>query len=273
MSVAAPDLEYLASALGSLLEQNYVNFEIILLEDPSPRSAESLVRQLADPRIIYRRNERAMSLAESRNRCIELARAELLAIMDADDICHPRRLEKQLEFMQANESVSVLGTQIAIIDADGQTKGFRRYPLEHAAILQAMRRFNPLAHPSIMMRKSAVLAAGGYRYEGDNICDDYDLWSRMAGTPSRFANCPEPLLQYRIHEGSTKSRKLHQTLRDSIRIKQKYFGQVMSPRERLRILGERALLCMPARLVSQLFALTNIRRRLPSGPGAERSLA
>ncbi len=261
MSILEPDLGYLRGAIESLLQQSYRTFEVIVLEDPSPTSAESLVAEFDDPRIIYRRNPENVSLAESRNRCIELARGQLLAVMDADDICHPERLAKQYAFMQAEGDVAVLGSQISLIDAAGESRGFRKYPLQDQAIRQAMRRFNPLAHPSIMMRKSAILAAGGYDPASGGVCDDYDLWSRLASSSARFANLSEVLLQYRLHGGSTKSRKLRQTLADSIRIKKKYFGPRFTARERLRILGEQALLRMPAPMVLRLFRMTNLSSR------------
>jgi len=273
MSVLAPDLEYLRAALQSLARQSMADFELIILEDPSASSAEELVAEFEDPRLIYKRNTKVVSLAESRNRCIQMANADLLAIMDADDICHPERLQKQSDFLSRNETVDVLGSQIAIIDSQARGKGYRSYPTEHAALIRAMRRFNPLAHPSIMMRKSAVLAVGGYHEEAAGACDDYDLWSRMAEQGMRFANHPEALLEYRLHPGSMKSRLLHQTLRDSIRIKRKYFGSRLGQRERMRILGEQALLCMPAGMVSRLFATLTIRRSLPQQPNAKRSRA
>ena len=92
---------------------------------------------------------------------------------------------------------AVLGSQLTIIDHASQVIGWRSYPTAHAAIVESMRRFNPLAHPSVIFRKNFVRNAGGYLpYPGN---EDYELWSRLAGQGAGFGNHPEALLRYRIH--------------------------------------------------------------------------
>lgn len=131
------------------------------MEDPSKRSAAEILREFNDPRIRHLRNPKRTSFSEQLNRGLAETRADLIARADGDDICEPDRLEKQVAFMQAHPEVTVLGTQLAIINGDGKLLGYRRYPCDHDSIVAALRLFNPIAHPSVMFRRKAALKAGG----------------------------------------------------------------------------------------------------------------
>jgi GT2 family glycosyltransferase len=191
------------------------------------------------------------------------ARAPLVAWLDADDVALPGRLAKQAAFLDAHPDVAVAGSWLELIDEKGRTLGYRCYPTNDAAIRAALPRFNPIPQPGVMARREALLAAGGYVERPDGVCEDYDLWCRLARTGARFANLPEPLTRYRIHLGAMKARKLRGTLRDSIRIKRRYYGGALGARGRLRLFGERALCLLPPRLVLRLFLALEARRRLP----------
>ena len=173
----APEPGYLRSTIDSVLCQTLEDFELLIVEDPSSRTAEDVIGQYTDPRIRYLLNPQRGSLVESLNHGLEMARADLVARLDGDDVCVPTRLQRQLEYLQQNAEVSVLGSQITIIDQNGRTRGRRQYPLTHEAILHTLPRFNPLAHPSVMYRRAPILDAGGYTYP---VNEDYELWSRLA---------------------------------------------------------------------------------------------
>ncbi len=267
MSVLDPDHTYLREALRSVLDQSLQELEIVLLEDPSRTSAAALVAELGDPRLRYVLNDERVPLAISRRQTLDLARADVVAIMDCDDICEPTRLERQCAFLDEHEDVDVVGTQIAVIKSDGTPRGYRSYPLDHDAIVAAMRRFNPLAHPTVVMRKVAVEEAGGYRSCAGGTVDDYELWSRMATSGRRFANLPDALLRYRLHDASMKSRLVRQTLADTIWVKRQYWRNDLGLRGHLRIAGEAILSQLPPRVVSALFRQLTIRPRLRAAQG------
>ena len=187
------------------------------------------------------------------------ARAELVAILHADDISEPERLEKQVKFMESHPEVAVLGTWLRVIDEDGRTLGFRRYPCDHDDIVRAMPVYNPIGQPSVMFRRDVALKHGGYQYDRVLVASDYDLWCRMAKSGVKFSNLPEPLVRYRIHKGSVKSVKLRDTLRGTIEIKQLHFGADMDFRAKLRLMGERLLLFLPPKFVLWLFLKTSVK--------------
>ncbi|MEZ6060573.1 MAG: glycosyltransferase [Planctomycetaceae bacterium] len=258
---AVPEL--LRQAIASVVAQTIGDWELLVVEDASEHSASDVLMEFSDPRIRHVKNSARTSFAAQLNRGLAEARAEWVARMDADDICEPHRLETQLAFLAANDSIDVLGSQLAVIDAAGRDIGFRRYPEPHDEIVAALKRFCPLAHPAAIFRRQTILAAGGYDDETDETVADYDLWCRLAKQGTRFANHREALLKYRIHSGSTKSAKLRQMLRGTLDVKRRHWNGTFDAWSRLRLPAEQAMLCVPPCLVLWLFRVTHLRSSLP----------
>lgn len=126
---------------------------------------------------------------------LHLAHSPFIARMDADDVSGPERLAMQLAFMQANDDVAVLGSSYFLIDDHNHVHGKVDVPETDLAIRKALRFGNPICHPSVMLRRDAILAEGAYL--GGKNAEDYDLWLRLSmGQRWRFANLPAPLLSY-----------------------------------------------------------------------------
>ena len=262
MPVLDPDPIYFRESLESVLGQTLERIEVIVVEDPSMRTARDVIESLKDPRIRYYANRERTSGVQQRNLGLAEARAEFVAIQDADDIAEKDRLEKQLDFLRTHPTVGVLGTQIQVIDAKGKHLGYRCYPQENDAIVHAMQMFNPIAHPTVMFRKQTILTAGGYQYL-THTTEDYELWSRLALREVRFANHPEVLLRYRVHVEGTKTRKLHDTIRGTLDIKRMYWLGTMDLKAKARMYGEYLLLWLPASFVLGLFLRTQLSRKYP----------
>jgi len=161
--------------------------------------------------------------------------------------------------MESHPEVAVLGTWLRVIDEDGRTLGFRRYPCDHDDIVRAMPVYNPIGQPSVMFRRDVALKHGGYRYEKFPAVEDYDLWCRMAKNGMKFANLPEPLVRYRVHRGGMKSSKLKGVLMGTMEIKRIHFGDELDIRAKLRLMGERLLLFLPPKFVLWLFLKTSVK--------------
>jgi hypothetical protein len=181
--------------------------------------------------------------------------------MDADDIAEPQRLELQYCAFEAQPALGVAGGQIRLVDTRGAPLGDRHYPTEHEQIVRALRRHNPLAHPSVMFRRSLVQGVGGYRTSDLYPVEDYELWCRLARSGARFLNLPEILLRYRIHAHSSKSQATKRTLRKSLLVKRMHWRGRLDCGDRLRIALERLLLLLPAPLIHRLFLLSATRRQ------------
>jgi glycosyltransferase involved in cell wall biosynthesis len=258
MPVWNPDPEFFRVAVQSVLSQTWDDFELIVIEDPSERSAGDLLIPLNDRRIEHCIQSRRTSIVEQLNVGLARCRADLVARFDADDICRPERLERQRRFLETHHDVSVLGSQLIVINDRGEEIGHRRYPQGHDEILRHFQRSNPLAHPSVMFRRTVVAEAGGYR--GVQLptgavpwCQDYELWSRLAGQGVRFANHPDPLVAYRLHSAQVKSTNLRDVLRAYLEIKKHYWLPTMDRPARLRWWAERILLGLPPSWVVALF--------------------
>jgi glycosyltransferase involved in cell wall biosynthesis len=272
MAVWNAQPNYFRQALESIRVQTLTDFEFIIVEDPSPRSAAAILAEMDDPRIRYYPNATRTSLVQQRNRGLAEARAPLVAVMDADDIAEPQRLQKQYDYFQSHPEVDVLGSHIRAIDEADRVWGYRCYPEDHAAILRALPRFSPLCQPSVMYKRDIVRAAGGYRQTRHPV-EDYELWSRLAVRGACLANYPEALLRYRFHPEQMKQAQFSDILRGVLDVKAMYWQDRMTCLDRARYWLERWLLWLPSRLVLALFVKTHYRTRLPASPGSTLSLA
>ena len=190
---------FLAAAVRSVLEQTFADFEFLILDDGSTDSSAAMIREFAqaDSRIrpILRENR---GLVASLNQMLEVARAPIVARMDADDICRPDRFARQMAFLAANPDHGVVGSWSEDIDEAGRP--WRACGVDHGvtnAELQevAQRGGQLMVHPAVMYRKHIVQEVGGY-HAAFRHCEDYDLWLRLA-SETKMANIPERLLCYR----------------------------------------------------------------------------
>ena len=191
---------YLAAAVESVRSQSFSDWELVLVDDGSTDASGTIIGRFAaeDPRLRVIRQPKA-GIVAALNAGLEACGADLVARMDADDLCHPNRLAEQIAFLQAHPDVVALGTAFRLIDADGRHGPVLHQPTSHEAIAEALRHGSCLAHPTVMMRKAAVIEAGGYR-EPLRHAEDYDLWTRLVDR-HRLANLSACLLDYRVHPG------------------------------------------------------------------------
>ena len=190
--------EHLKTAVESCLNQTMSDFECLIIVNGV--SSEKIAQQIRawfghDERVVVHTTP-VRQLNFSLSLGLHLARAPLVARMDADDVASPDRLQKQVTFMAANPRVAVVGTAYDVIDAAGAVVGHVDLPVSDRLIRQRLFYGNPFCHPSVMFRRELVNEAGGYL--GGLHAEDYDLWARLAQMPNvEFANLPETCLSYR----------------------------------------------------------------------------
>jgi glycosyltransferase involved in cell wall biosynthesis len=188
---------HLYACVQSILQQDFANFEFLILNDGSTDGSSEILRSLAksDPRIklIERENK---GLVASLNELVEVAKAPLIARMDCDDIAMPNRFSTQLAYLAAHPSVGILGSNTHDLDESGLIIGATdNYPLDPAKTRSMLKDGPPVCHPSVMMRTALLCKLGGYR-SAFRHAEDYDLWLR-ASLHTEIANLPERLLLYR----------------------------------------------------------------------------
>ncbi len=207
--------QYLREAIESILAQTYTDFEFVILNDASPdENVEKVVKSYNDKRIRYYKNEQNLGISLSRNKLIDLADGEYLAVFDHDDISLPDRLQKQAEFLDSHPDVGVVGNWHKIT---GKKERVARYPTTDKEIKETLTVSCCICHSSSMIRKS-VLTENNIRYENEYTpAEDYALWCRLL-PKTKFANIPEVLFIYRNHEQNTSHRQQDRMWNASVRI-------------------------------------------------------
>lgn len=204
--------KHLLAALNSIQNQTFQLYELIIINDGSIDNTAEIIRQTSvnDHRITIINNSCSMGMGYVFNQGIHVSQGEYVARMDADDIAHPDRLAKQVDFLDANRDVVVVGSQLTLINEMGNLIGTRSYPLCDHDLRRVMARFSPFAHPATMFRRTLVAGLGGYDPRWAPA-EDLDLWIRMS-KHGKLANLPDALLSYRIHGESVTARdgyKMH----------------------------------------------------------------
>jgi glycosyltransferase involved in cell wall biosynthesis len=194
---------YLAETLASIFTQTYTHFELLAIDDGSTDGSADLLRAVTDPRLRVMEHGSNQGLIATLNEGLALARGNYIARMDSDDVMHPERLQRQVENLELHPDIGVLATFVDLVNADGETTGMwdiDRATADEASISAMLPRTNCIAHPSVMIRRSAL---GEMRYDPrQQGAEDWDLWLRMLARGALFAKLPEALLKYRIHPTS-----------------------------------------------------------------------
>jgi hypothetical protein len=191
---------FLAEAVESVLSQTLDTIELLLIDDGSTDATADIAHVFTrrDPRVRVIRIDRR-GIAHALNAGIVQARGRYVARMDADDISCPSRLQKQIAYLDANADCVAVGSAVAVIDERGDHVGTRTFPEHHERITEKLINgwSNAIAHPTVVMRREALLAVGGYR--ADRVpSEDLDLWIRLSQI-GKLANVSEQLLHYRRH--------------------------------------------------------------------------
>jgi Glycosyl transferase family 2 len=202
---------YLDAAIDSIRGQQLRNFEFIICDDGSTDDTPDLLAQHAaqDARIKVLTLP-PVGLVQALNRGMKAARTAWVARMDADDVAWPDRLSVQMAAAAAHPEAGGIGSAWRIIDRDDRPRQIVRPPTDPAAIATGLLERNCLAHPTMLLRRAAVMAAGLYR-DTFRYAEDYDLWLRLSEHHKLYA-VPQPLLDYREHPGQISQGALEQRI-------------------------------------------------------------
>lgn len=217
--------KYLGTAIESILNQTFRDFEFIIINDGSTDSSADIIRSYHDQRILLIENPINVGITSTMNRGLSMGRGEYIARMDADDISMPTRLEKQLDFLIHNKNIGVVGSAIRIIDHNGKPHHTSSFPQEDSLIRWTMCFSNPMANGSLMMRSENILRVGGYQ---SSAAEDYNLLEKLNWVTA-FSNLPDVLFYLRRSEKhvSYTSRNRAAVISDSVRISHRRIEKIL----------------------------------------------
>lgn len=247
---------FLREAVDSVLAQTYPAFELIAIDDASTDDSYAQLVQYAarDARVRVFRQPRNLGIVAARNRAFAEAHADAryYAILDSDDVALPERLAQQVAFLEAHPDHALVGGHTLIIDERSREIGIRHYPTDYASICRTITRYNPIAQPAVMLRRS-MLEPAPYHPDFPR-CQDYELWLRLA-SQHPIANLDRPVLRYRVSATQGKRTHLRETLALTLRLQRKW---LLHPRFRSAwnlayVAAEHGLLLLPEPWVLALF--------------------
>ncbi len=195
--------KYVEEAVNSILNQTFPDFEFIIVDDGSTDRSTEILRSYTDSRIQLLFNKKNEGNYPARNRGCRLAKGKYIAVMDADDIALPERLEKQVEFMEQNTDVLACGTAYRLMDRNRVIVE----PTEWDDIRYILMKTFCMLHPTLLIRKSIMKQVGYYKTES-RYAEDYNLVLRLARN-GKIANITDILVNRRLHDEQISS--MHKT--------------------------------------------------------------
>lgn len=248
--------EFLRQSLQSLAVQTVPASEIVIVRDgalggelKSALTSYSSVLPIASVEL----KERA-GLGPALSAGLASCSNEVVARMDSDDICLPFRFETQLAFLEQNPRVAAVGTAIGeFIDDPNRVVAIRRLPRSGRRLKKFAKFRNPLNHMTVMFRKSAVLAAGGYRHFPG--LEDYDLWVRMLAQGMEIDNIPEILVLARCGPGMARRRGGVRYVQNEVRLYRQFLdlGFISVPEFAMSLLVRIPVRVLPGQLRPALY--------------------
>lgn len=209
---------YLVKAIESVLKQTYKNYMLIVINDASTDNSAQVIEKYQKKfpkkiKVITMKRNLNRGGDSCANEGLKIAKGKYVARMDADDVAHPKRLEKQVKFLQENPSFFIVGTNANVINDKGKIMGEKLEPLTHDKIYKSYFTFHPMIHPSSMFRRVIDGKPFFYqiKYSANN---DYYTFFKLICKGFKFANLKDKLLYYRIH-------KTNDTF---VHMKRKYFN-------------------------------------------------
>tara|TARA_B100002051_G_C16621929_1_gene578735 strand:+ start:69 stop:1040 length:972 start_codon:yes stop_codon:yes gene_type:complete len=198
---------FLDQALLSIKNQTYQNFEVVIVNDASTDDSLLIINKYSKDFTNYRiiNNSNNIGLTRSLNLAAKFAKGEWLARLDADDVCHHSRIDKQLKLCSSKNSIALIGSGCNFIDSDNRFIFKKNFGQKSAYIRNQLQKVNAFfPHSSALIKKSIFLKMGGYD-EFFKYAQDYDLWLRISEKYQIVAS-RDHLVNIRIHKNRISSK-------------------------------------------------------------------
>ena len=191
--------KYIAESIQSVFDQTFTDWELIIINDGSTDNSEKIINSFSDRRIKYFKNDKNKGIVYSRNRGINEASGDFIGMLDADDIAHKEKFEKQINFLINNPQYGMVGTWARFIDENGKRlKGGWKLKADAEKIPSIMLFKNYFLQSAVLYKKECIK---NYKFtEGFDILEDYLIWYQIIKDYKAW-NLPYYLVDYRVHPG------------------------------------------------------------------------
>lgn len=207
MGVYNTPIKYVYTAIDSILNQTFTDFEFIICNDGCTDDTFKYIKKIygKNKKIKLIENENNKGLAYTLNHCLKEAEGEYIARMDSDDYSHSDRIEKQVQILDNNKKIGLVNCNVNVFDETG-IYNERRY--SEVITKTNFLKNNPIIHPAVMFRKSEVMKVNGYRDIKKTLRnEDYDLFMRMFANGTKMCTIQEKIFDFREDKESYKRRK------------------------------------------------------------------
>lgn len=195
--------KYIGASIDSILNQEYKNLELIIIDDASTDSTLNIIQCYKDSRLVCLKNLENLGVTKCRNKLISLAKGEFIAFLDSDDIAIASRLKLQVFFLNKNPQIDLVGSRIQYMNESGNKIFFKRsdkfYSIDQ---IKTDLLFNNVLSTSTVMFRSKIKE---YMYNNEvyNIGEDYYIWVSLILKNCKFSMIDEKLVKYRIRKSSS----------------------------------------------------------------------
>lgn len=223
---------YLSSALQSVLDQTYTNWEAIVIDNHSTDNTDEVMAGFSNPRITYLKIHNNGIIAKSRNAGIKAAKGEWVAFLDADDLWTPNKLEVCVGKINSNIDIiyhplKIIGRELTPVE-----KSFKDRELKQPITLDLILNGNPISNSSVLVRKKIIDCIGGLDESQQIVgCEDYDAWLRISEISNGFFALKEVLGAYSAHQNNYSLRDTSLALESVVN----RYSYVLSPFQKKRI--------------------------------------
>jgi len=191
---------FIGEAIQSILDQTYTHFELIIMDDGSTDNTNIIVNSFSDPRIQFITSEKNNGIVHARNTALDISKGDYIAILDADDISLPDRLEVEVSFLESNPEFGLVGGRAELIDENGEgLNKLQSLSLTSEATQVHLLFKNCFTHSTVMYRRKELTK---YNFNA-NVpgSEDYDVIVKI-GSQTKIKNLPDIVSKYRVHDNN-----------------------------------------------------------------------
>lgn len=226
---------FLGRALQSVLNQTYLNWEAIVIDNHSTDNTDEVMASFSDQRITYLKIKNNGVIAVSRNAGIRVAKGEWIAFLDSDDWWSLDKLKVCIDCI--NNKVDLICHDLVIVS--DKTRYFRRkvikpLQLKNPVLIDLMVRWNQIATSSVVVRKQILVRLNGMNESPDMVgAEDYNTWLRIAQLTNGFRSVSKPLGFYQKHEKGISQKDMSEPIQHALAD----YIHLLSPQQKNRLCG------------------------------------